>query len=40
MGLDITEEDVQDMILRADADKDGRVSKDQFFVLMGGMIEA
>ena len=40
MGLELTEEDFQDMIRRGDADKDGRVSKDEFFVLMGGVMEA
>jgi Ca2+-binding EF-hand superfamily protein len=32
--LDLTEEDVEDMIVRADEDKDGFVSQDEFFNLV------
>lgn len=34
MGQDVADEDLDDMIKRADADKDGRISHDEFFDLL------
>jgi Ca2+-binding EF-hand superfamily protein len=36
MGEELSEEDIADMIKRADADQDGVVSREEFFELIGG----
>ncbi len=40
IGGEITEQDIEDMIKRADKDLDGLVSRDQFFELLGGAVIA
>jgi Ca2+-binding EF-hand superfamily protein len=36
MGEELSEEDIADMIRRADADQDGVVSREEFFELISG----
>lgn len=36
MAFDVTEEDIEDMMRRGDADKDGRVSEEEFYELVAG----
>lgn len=36
MGEELSEEDIADMIKRADADQDGVVSKEEFYDLISG----
>ena len=37
MGQEVSEDDLEFMIKRADEDKDGRVSKDEFFNLLSSI---
>ena len=38
LGEEVNEDDIRDMILRADADSDGLISKDEFFDLISARL--